>query len=151
MDLREQSIVGCFSDFCFSVFRGAGACGVAKAIYKQFYFSHLGRAAGFNNNNNNNNESDTLDHLSLTYITGIFFCCWCSIWNIWTRSIRLVLLNVVISLRPRGVIVMQCWRPPGNWLSLPCLSSAWGLMRHAVLTASRQLAVVAFSVWCQAV
>ena len=26
----------------FSAFSWAGACGVAKAIYKQFYFSHVG-------------------------------------------------------------------------------------------------------------
>ena len=28
-----------FSELCFSVFRDAGACGVAKAIYKQFVFT----------------------------------------------------------------------------------------------------------------
>ena len=27
---------------CFLVFRGAGACGVAYAIYKQLCFSHVG-------------------------------------------------------------------------------------------------------------
>ena len=37
MGLRKQSIVGCSHELCFSVFRGAGACGVAKAIYKQFF------------------------------------------------------------------------------------------------------------------
>ena len=40
---------------CFSVLHGAGACGVAKAIYKQFIFPTWACAAGFNNNNNNNN------------------------------------------------------------------------------------------------
>ena len=39
----------------FSVFRGAGACGVAKAIYEQFCFSTSACATGFKNNNNNNN------------------------------------------------------------------------------------------------
>ena len=38
-----------------SVFRGAGACGVAKAIYKKnFVFPSSACAPGFNNNNNNN-------------------------------------------------------------------------------------------------
>ena len=32
---------------CFWVFRGAGACGAAKAIYKQFCFSHLGLCCWF--------------------------------------------------------------------------------------------------------
>ena len=32
---------------CFSVLRGAGFCGVAKAIYEQFYFSHLGLCCWF--------------------------------------------------------------------------------------------------------
>ena len=40
--LREQSIVGCFPELYFSIFRGSGACGVSKAIYKQFCFSQLG-------------------------------------------------------------------------------------------------------------
>ena len=40
------------ADLWFSVFRGSGACGVAKAFYKQFCFSHLGMCAGFNNTNN---------------------------------------------------------------------------------------------------
>ena len=40
------------SSVVFFIFRGAGACGVAKAIDKQFCFSHLGLYAGFNNNNN---------------------------------------------------------------------------------------------------
>ena len=40
-----------------SVFRGAGACGFAKAIHKQFCFSTRASAAGFNNNNNNNNKN----------------------------------------------------------------------------------------------
>ena len=33
--------------FCFSVFRGAGTCGTAKAIYKQFCFSNLGLCCWF--------------------------------------------------------------------------------------------------------
>ena len=33
MGLRKQSIVGCFPEFVCSVFRGAGAWGVAYAIY----------------------------------------------------------------------------------------------------------------------
>ena len=33
MDSRVQSTVGCFPELFF--FRGGGACGVAKAIYKQ--------------------------------------------------------------------------------------------------------------------
>ena len=37
----------------YSVFRGAGACGVAKAIYKQLVFPIGPCAAGFNNNDNN--------------------------------------------------------------------------------------------------
>ena len=47
MGLREQSIVGCFPELYFPVFRGAGACGVAKVIYKQFGFSHLGLCCWF--------------------------------------------------------------------------------------------------------
>ena len=54
MGLREQSIVGCFPELCFSVFRGAGACGVAKVIINSFIFSTWACAAGFNNDNNNN-------------------------------------------------------------------------------------------------
>ena len=50
---REQSIVGCFHELCFSVFRGAGTYGVAK-----FVFPTWALAAGFNNNNNNNNNQD---------------------------------------------------------------------------------------------
>ena len=38
-----------------TVFRGAGACGVAKAINKQLCFSHWASAAGFNINNDDNN------------------------------------------------------------------------------------------------
>ena len=41
MGLSVQSTVGCFLSCVFFNFRGAGACGVAKAIHKQFYFSHL--------------------------------------------------------------------------------------------------------------
>ena len=37
MGLRDQSIVGCFPELCFSVFRGACACVVVKTIYKQFF------------------------------------------------------------------------------------------------------------------
>ena len=37
----------------FSVFRGAGASGVAKAIYKQLCFPTWACAAGFDNDNNN--------------------------------------------------------------------------------------------------
>ena len=55
MGLRVQSIVGCFPEFVFPVFRSSGACGAAKAIYKQFFFATWSYAAGFNNNNNNNN------------------------------------------------------------------------------------------------
>ena len=49
MGLTGQSIVYCFPELCCLVFRGSAACGVAKAIYKQFCFSHLSLAAGFNN------------------------------------------------------------------------------------------------------
>ena len=48
MGLREQSIVGCFPDLCFSVFRGSGACGVAKATYKQLCFPTWACAPGNN-------------------------------------------------------------------------------------------------------
>ena len=41
MGLREQSIFAFFPELCFSVFRCAGACVVAKSIYEQFCFSHL--------------------------------------------------------------------------------------------------------------
>ena len=41
-----------------SVFRGSGACGVAKTIYKQFCFSTWACATGFNNNNNINNNNN---------------------------------------------------------------------------------------------
>ena len=42
MDLTEQSTVdaGC-AELCFSVFPGAGACGVPKAINKLFDFFHM--------------------------------------------------------------------------------------------------------------
>ena len=40
MGLREQSATVASRSFFF-IFRGAGACGVAKAIHKQFYFSLL--------------------------------------------------------------------------------------------------------------
>ena len=42
MGSRTQSTVGCFPELCFLVFRVAGACGVATAIYKRLCFSHLG-------------------------------------------------------------------------------------------------------------
>ena len=42
MGFREKSIVGCFPQLCFSVFRGADACGVEKTINKQFCFPNLG-------------------------------------------------------------------------------------------------------------
>ena len=51
MGLREQSIVGCFTELCFSVFRGACACGVAKAILNNFVLPTRASTAGFNNNN----------------------------------------------------------------------------------------------------
>ena len=54
--LQVQSTNGCFLSF-FSVFRGAGACGVAKAIYKQLFPYTWACAAGFNDNNNNNNKN----------------------------------------------------------------------------------------------
>ena len=38
---------GCVPEVRFSVFRGADECGVVKAIYKQFYFSHLGLCCWF--------------------------------------------------------------------------------------------------------
>ena len=50
--LGEQSIVGYFPVFIFQFFRGAGACGVELAIYKQFCFLTCACAASFNNNNN---------------------------------------------------------------------------------------------------
>ena len=34
-------IFDCFPELCFSIFHGAGVCGVANAIYKQFCFSPL--------------------------------------------------------------------------------------------------------------
>ena len=37
-----------------SVFRVAGACGVAKQFINNFVFPSLACASGFNNNNNNN-------------------------------------------------------------------------------------------------
>ena len=40
-----------------SVFRGAGACGVAKAIIDSFVFPTWACAAGFNNFNNNNDNN----------------------------------------------------------------------------------------------
>ena len=56
MGLRKLSIVGCFKEFCFSIFCDAGACGDAKAIYKQFcVITSWACAAGFNNNNNTSN------------------------------------------------------------------------------------------------
>ena len=44
---REPSIVGCFPELCFSVLRGAGACGVAKRVYKQLCSSHMGLCCWF--------------------------------------------------------------------------------------------------------
>ena len=41
MGLRKQSIVGCFPELCFPVFRGAGASGAANEIYNKFVFSNL--------------------------------------------------------------------------------------------------------------
>ena len=55
----------------FLVFRGAGICGVAKAIYKQFVLPTWACATGLNNNNYNNilslnNPVEVLnEHLSL--------------------------------------------------------------------------------------
>ena len=51
MGLREQSIVGCFPKFFFSVFPCAGACGVGPQFISNF-FPPRACAAGFNNNNN---------------------------------------------------------------------------------------------------
>ena len=51
-----------------SVFRGAGACGVAKAIYKNFVFPTRECAAGLNNNNNNNNKSANKIFFDKAYI-----------------------------------------------------------------------------------
>ena len=47
MDSRVQSTVGCFSKLCLWVCWWAGACGVAKAIYKQLCFSNLGLCCWF--------------------------------------------------------------------------------------------------------
>ena len=41
MGSRVHSTVGCFPELC-SLFRGARACGVAKAIYELLCFPHLG-------------------------------------------------------------------------------------------------------------
>ena len=43
---RVQSTVGCFLEFT-SVFRGAGACGVAKATFKLLCFSRSGLCCWF--------------------------------------------------------------------------------------------------------
>ena len=40
--LRVTSIVGCFPEMCFSVFRGAGGCVVAKNKLETILFSPLG-------------------------------------------------------------------------------------------------------------
>ena len=42
MGLREQSTVVRFPELSFSVFLGAGACGIAKAISKTISFSPFG-------------------------------------------------------------------------------------------------------------
>ena len=51
MGSRAQSTVGSFPELCF-LFRGTGASGVAKEIYKQLCLPTW--ASGFNNNNKNN-------------------------------------------------------------------------------------------------
>ena len=38
MGLREQSSVGCFPEFVFQFFRGAGACGVPKDLQTNLFF-----------------------------------------------------------------------------------------------------------------
>ena len=52
---------------CFSVFRGAGAWEVAKAIYNKFGFPSWACAAGFNNNNNNYGSMKVIWH-TVTYV-----------------------------------------------------------------------------------
>ena len=46
MGLRVRSTVGFFPELCF-LECGAGAYGVAKSIYKQFCFSHVGLCCWF--------------------------------------------------------------------------------------------------------
>ena len=70
MGIREQSIVGCFSELCLWVFGDAGAFGAAKAIYKQSCFSHFGNLLGLNNNNNNGAPGPY--HI-FTYLTANYF------------------------------------------------------------------------------
>ena len=47
MGLMVQSTVICSVSCIFSDFRGAGACGIAKAIYKEVYFFLLGLCCRF--------------------------------------------------------------------------------------------------------
>ena len=48
MGLMEQSIVGCFPEFVFQFFRGAGAVGLRFQFINNFVFPTLACAAGFN-------------------------------------------------------------------------------------------------------
>ena len=111
------SIVGCFPELWFSVYRDAGACGVANAIHKQFCFSHLGLcwacAAGFNDNNNNNNDVERVFSVHFTrnnvrIITRFFIICplpLTSIKKMW--SLRLWWQKITSFLFSRFIEVTQ--------------------------------------------
>ena len=50
MGSRVHLTVGSVPELFSSIFRGAGACGVAKQFIKNFIFQTWAGAAGFNNN-----------------------------------------------------------------------------------------------------
>ena len=54
MGLREQSIVGCFTEFAFQFYVAQVVVGLRKQFINNFVFSTWACADGFNNNNNNN-------------------------------------------------------------------------------------------------
>ena len=49
-----------------SNFRSASASGVAKAIFKQFYLSHLDLCSFLNNNNNNNKRYNNKKKINIS-------------------------------------------------------------------------------------
>ena len=56
MDLREQSIVGCFPEFAFQFSVAQVLVGLRKQFINNFVFAPWVCTAGFNNNNKKNNN-----------------------------------------------------------------------------------------------
>ena len=59
MDLREQSIVGCFPEFVLQFFLAQMLVVLRKQFINNIVFPTWASAAGFNNNNNNTNSPPT--------------------------------------------------------------------------------------------